>query len=323
MTTDVLDTFYLEHQDENGLLNDADMAQMLLLGREGDTAQADSGAPDATDAAAAAATETEPKPAEAVQPTDPKPVVLAKDGVHTIDFAVLEEARQKAQTLSAALAERDAEIAALRAAPGATQAPEAPTDGEPNDAELFGDYSDEAIKGAVKVLVQRGVAQATAAMQEQVNQALTPLQAKANETAWNDHLTAIYTAHKDAAEIAKSPAMESWLTAQPSFVQSQYRAVLEKGSAAQVVELFDAYKRENKVEPAKTGDTPAVAATKAREALAKAQNVRPTSLSEIPSGAKGPNDELAAMQEMSSMQMADELMKLPYDKIMRRLELMG
>ncbi|MCK9214944.1 MAG: hypothetical protein M0P52_10945 [Rhodoferax sp.] len=321
MKTDVLEKFYLEHAAD-GALSDADMVQMLTLGTEGDTAKADSGEPDATTAAPEAPT-TDTQPQEPAQPTDPKPVVLAKDGVHTIDFAVLEEARQKAQTLAAALAERDAEIAALKA-PAKAETPEQPTETEPDDKELFGDYSDEAIKGAVKTLVQRGVAQATAAMQEQMKQVLTPLEAKANKDAWNEHLTAIYTAHKDAQEIAKSPAMETWLTAQPSFVQAQYRAVLEMGSATQVIELFDAYKRDNKVAPAEdAANTAAAAATKAREALAKAQSVKPTSLSEIPSGAKGPSDELQAMQEMSSMQMADELMKLPYDKIMKRLELMG
>lgn len=320
MTTDVLDQFYLDHAVD-GVLSDADMAQMLTLGNEGDTAKADSGAPDATDAATET-TETGTQPQTAAQPTDPKPVVLAKDGVHTIDFAVLEEARQKAQTLATALAEREAEIAALKAAPKA-DAPAQTTEPEPDDKELFGDYSDESIKSAVKTLVQRGVAQATAAMQEQVKQALTPLEAKANKDAWNEHLTTIYSAHKDAQQIVNSPAMETWLAQQPSFVQTQYRAVLERGTAAQVVELFDAYKRENKVEQAPApGNTPAAAA-KAREALAKAQAVKPTSLSEIPSGTKGPSDELQAMQEMGSMQMAEELMKLPHDKIMKRLELMG
>jgi hypothetical protein len=40
--------------------------------------------------------------------------------------------------------------------------------------------------------------------------------------------------------------VQKWIAAQPKFLQPQYLAVLEKGSAAEVIELFTTYKEATK-----------------------------------------------------------------------------
>jgi len=89
---------------------------------------------------------------------------------------------------------------------------------------------------------------------------IAPVIQAANVSAEQAHYNSIFAAHADAVAIV--PDVEKWIAEQPKFLQPQYNAVLEKGSTAQVIELFDTYKKV-------TGTT--VPDTKATEAAVQAE----------------------------------------------------
>lgn len=73
---------------------------------------------------------------------------------------------------------------------------------------------------------------------------IAPVVESVNLTAEEKHFNTIYAAHADADAIV--PDVKKWIETQPKFLQPQYIAVLEKGSAAAVVELFTTYKEATK-----------------------------------------------------------------------------
>lgn len=322
MTTDVFEKFYLDHQDENGNLSPEHMAQMLSLTPEGDTGdKPDSGEPDATAKEPEAKPEPEtPKAEEPAQP-EPEPVVLAKDGVHTIPFEKLTEARTEAQKWAQVAREKEAELEAFKAQAQQTKPEPVAAEAKPekSDEDLFGDFSDAAIKKAVETLVEQRVAAVAAEMQANLEKALNPIQVQAQETALNKHYTAIYSAHPDADAVVQSDEMKAFLDKQPSFVRDQYQAVLERGSTEQVVELLDAFKKEVKAEPVAPAVKAEDVAAKAKETMAAAKPNKPVSLSDIPAGTAKPVDEAAAIREMSSTALVSKFAGMTPEQIMERM----
>jgi hypothetical protein len=76
----------------------------------------------------------------------------------------------------------------------------------------------------------------------QISQDFAPAIATAKVVAQNTHQAEILKGHADAFEIV--PKVEEWVNAQPDFLKSAYNAVLDKGSASQIVELFNIFKKE-------------------------------------------------------------------------------
>jgi hypothetical protein len=294
---DVFEQFYLDHQDADGNLTDAQMAQMLTLDQQGDTGTKlpETDVPDIDAAPAEAQSLPETLPVEATQP-QPEPVVLAKDGVHTIPFEKLEEARQQAQHWSRIAAEKDAEIARLTAD---VQAPTQPAEGEATpqgEAVTFGDYSDEAMTKGVQAVASAEVAKAVAAMQAKFEQVLAPLKEQEQTTALEAHFKALTDANPDHNQIVSGQPLQDWIEKQPSFVRDQYKTVFERGTAAQVIELVSTFKSQSGI-----GQTaPTSAAQKAKDAIASAKVVRPTSLTDIPAGSSAHHDEAEAIREMTN-----------------------
>jgi len=321
--------FYQAHQID-GQLTEAQMAQLLML-PEGDTSTTlESNEP-------AVASESKPtdtpvenaseKPAEAGQASDqpaaadddasPK-VLLAKDGVHTIPYEKLVEARQgeqhwKSQAEAAQAAAQAAQVqlqalqqaaeqrAASGTAPTATDsAVAAATAAIENgvDPSIFGDFSAEDLTKGIQKLVQMGVEQATASLRGELSQVVKPIQEDAATRAREAHFAVIYAAHPEADSIAESAELAAWMKAQPSFVRDSYERVLTHGTANQVVEMFTAFKdatRKPAAPPAPRVDV----AVAAQAAIANAKTSVPTSLSEIPAGSPAHHDEASAMLEMS------------------------
>lgn len=301
---DVFEKFYLDHQDADGNLTDAQTAQMLLLDpSQGDTgATPESDVPDIDAAPAEAKSPPETLPAEAAQP-DPEPVVLAKDGVHTIPFEKLEEARQQAQHWARVAAEKDAEIARLAAA--ATQAPTTPATEEATttpsvDEVTFGDYSDEDMKKGVLAVASAVVSKAVADLNTKLEQAIAPIKEQEQAAAMEAHFKALTDANPDHNEIVSGQALQDWIAKQPSFVRDHYKAVFEHGTAPQVIELVSTFKSQSGIGQTNPAATAASAAQKAKEVIANAANVRPTSLTDIPAGSAAHHDEAEAIREMSS-----------------------
>ena len=295
-------------------------------GGKGDTGTKpeDDGAPTTvSDAGSKAEEKNEPaQPAASNEPDPANAVILAKDGKHTIPYSKLEDSRRAEQiarqneqaALAAAKAAQD-ELAALRAqAEQRAAAGVAPTaadnasaivqkaleSGEADPA-IFGDFSEEAMAKGVATLVSQGLTQGFTALRQE----LAPITAQHQMSEVEKHYGAIYQAHPDADSVVESQELDSWINSKPSFVRDAYRAVLDpqgQGTAAQVIELFDTFKKETGATKAAPAPAPSVdpkAAAKA--AIAAAQPAVPTSLSDFPGGRAGPTsltDRMASMSEV-------------------------
>lgn len=297
----------------DGELSPAQMTQMMNL-PEGDTAKflAEGGEPDATsDAPAPAPAPADPAatPAPTPAPAGEEPkVILAKDGVHTIPFEKLEEARNSEKAAKAETARVLAELEALKAsntaAPAATPtSTPAPAPGE-QDGNIFGDYSDAALAKGIEKLVEQRVA-------EQVSAVLAPIEKQRQEAALSEHFTKILTAHPNMDSLLESKEFGDWVKAQPSFMHSGITAALKQGTADQVIEVFDSFTNAVKTPAPPASGAPAPASNnaamvdaraKAAKAIADAKNKPPSSLSEIP-GQAGALDESQALLEASTEQL--------------------
>lgn len=328
--------FFLEHA-VNGELTDAQMVQMMSL-PEGDTsALLEGGMPDATESAEATpdgeqgtTNEAENESATTPDPDPAKAVVLAKDGVHTIPYEKLAEAREGEKHWKAQAEAAAAELAALKQqAQQRADAGEAPTQTDAAvataqaaiaqgvDPAIFGDFSEEALAQGIQKLVDMRVQEQVSAA---LNQALAPIQQKQEADAATSHLSAIYKAHPDADSIAESKELADWIAAQPSFARAGYQAVLQQGTTAEVIEFFDTFKQATgKAAQQNTPEQSDVSAA-AKAALAKAKAQVPTSLSEIPAGSKAHHDEAEALMEMSDSNALNSFMGKSPEQIRALLE---
>lgn len=328
--------FFQEHA-VNGELTDAQMVQMMSL-PEGDTsALLESGMPDATESAEATpdgeqgtTNEAENESATTPEPEPEKAVVLAKDGVHTIPYEKLAEAREGEKHWKAQAEAAAAELAALRAqAQQRADAGEAPTQTDAAvataqaaiaqgvDPAIFGDFSEEALAQGIQKLVDMRVQEQVSAA---LNKALAPIQQKQQIDAVQSHMSAIYAAHPDADSIAESKELADWIEAQPSFARAGYQAVLQQGTTAEVIEFFDTFKQATgKAAQQNTPEQSDVSAA-AKAALAKAKAQVPTSLSEIPAGSKAHHDEAEALMEMSDSSALNSFMGKSPEQIRALLE---
>ena len=321
---DVFEKFYLDHQDADGNLTDAQTAQMLALDPsqgDTDTQLSEDGEPDTVAEQPEAKSPPETLPVEAAQP-EPEPVVLAKDGVHTIPFEKLEEARQQAQHWARVAAEKDAEIARLAAAVQAPTQPAAEETPEPTGEDvIFGDYSDEAMKKGVQAVAAAEIAKAVAAINAKFEPALAPIKEQAQNAALEAHFKALTDANPDHNEIVTGQPLQDWIEKQPSFVRDQYKVVFERGTADQVIELVSTFKSQSGIGQTAAASTAADVARKAKEAIANAKGVRPTSLTDIPAGSTAHHDEAEAVHQMTSNGLLAKFTGVSdHDKIMAQLD---
>lgn len=321
---DVFEKFYLDHQDADGNLTDAQTAQMLTLDPsqgDTDTQLSEDDEPDIVAEQPEAKSPPETLPAEAAQP-EPEPVVLAKDGVHTIPFEKLEEARQQAQHWARVAAEKDAEIARLAAAVQAPTQPAAEETTEPTGEDVtFGDYSDEAMKKGVQAVAAAEIAKAVAAINAKFEPALAPIKEQAQNAALEAHFKALTDANPDHNEIVTGQPLQDWIEKQPSFVRDQYKVVFERGTADQVIELVSTFKSQSGIGQTAAASTAADAARKAKEVIASAKVVRPTSLTDIPAGSTAHHDEAEAVHQMTSNGLLAKFTGVSdHDKIMAQLD---
>ena len=304
---------YFEANQVDGRLTDAQAMQLLTL-PEGDTAKADSDVPDVAAVTKPADTAATSQPTPATTPAEPaatdpaqaepaNQVILAKDGIHTIPFEKLTEARNAEQHWKSVAQQAQEQLEALTKAPPAAKAPAVDPAGDTQPAtgeDLFGDFSAEALQAGVEKVVAARVAVIAQDLEARFAAVVAPITEKAALTETDQHFAAIESKHPDFESVAQSQELASWIAKQPSFAQAGYNAVLQEGTAAQVVELLDTYKAATGklVPPPAAQDTAAVAAAQA--AIAKAQQKPPMSLTDIPSGSTVNPDPAQAMLEMSN-----------------------
>ena len=298
---------YFEENAVDGALPEEAMVK-LLTGDLGDTG--DSPAPEP---------EAEPATEQADDGSaEETPVVLAKDGKNTIPYEKLVEAREEAK---AARAEREAlmqEMESIKAMLADKQ--EAPRT-EQADTET-GPVADELqdLKDQLADLpeVIEFVERYTGSQLKQVEmlkaqiEALTaqiePIRKTEQTRVVEDHFRAITTAHADADMIVESPEFVEWKGKQPSFTQEAYDAVLERGTAQQVIELFSTFKDA-------TGWSKADATAGDTEAPRTVKVNTPKSLSDIPGGTAAPHDEAEALTQMSQTGRLQKMLNLDPSKI--------
>ena len=179
-------------------------------------------------------------------------VILAKDGKHTIPYDKLVEARNGEKEWKQKFDEAQQQLAQLQAdAQERKDNGQAPTtqDNQANiaqqaidqgvDPAIFGDFSEKDLAAGIQKLVN---SQVSTLVQQQLQTALAPIQQQQQVSVEQAHFNEIFTAHPDAESIVESKEFNDWKNAQPSFLKDAYETVLDKGSAAQVVELLGLYK---------------------------------------------------------------------------------
>jgi hypothetical protein len=341
---------FIDDSFNDGDWSPQDAARYLEMSMNGDTEQSESIDTPADTAADEQTTEPEDKDDTPTPETitdkpddnatsnedaeaDGEKVVLARDGVHTIPYEKLVEARERDRVSQEALAAANAELEVLRKQ-NQTPATVAPTQQEQDietaqaainagvNPDYFGDFSEEALTDGInKLIAERVQAQVAEQVSAQVAEALKPMQAREQESAAQAHMRTIYEAHKDADSVVESGEFESWKAQQPSYIQSALEDVLKQGTAEQVVELLSNYKQSTNstAEPAKADDKPVKPTAdelkaKAREAINNAAPTVPTSLSDIPGGHKGATNMNEQMDAMSGIELADEMMNWSPEK---------
>lgn len=327
-------TEFLQQHAQDGVMTPEQAAQFLELA-EGDTGTKlpdTSSVPSAAPADAVASTdpaaELEPSknagelpPPSDVQPDPANTVILAKDGKHTIPYSKLEEARQAEQAARAAAQAAQAELAALRAqAEQRAAAGVAPTAADNAsalvvqaletgdvDPAIFGDFSEGAMAKGIATLIKQGFVE--------LRQEIAPLKEQQQLSEAEKHYAAIYQAHPDADSVVESQELDSWIASKPSFVRDAYRAVLDpqgQGTAAQVIELFSAFKKETGATQAAAAPAPSVdPKAAARAAIAAAQPAVPASLSDFPGGRAGASSRMEALDALSPADLAEALEAMP------------
>jgi len=305
---------FFEKHAVDGQLTDEQMARFLT--GNGDTAIEE---PPALD--------PEPEVKEEEELKEEKPVILAKDGVHTIEYEKLVEAReeaklfkQEAESLKAALAEREALLENLKTAKaqdeetGTTEAMDALAASVEEDfpelLELMKFENSRTIKSLQNEMAE---------LKKQIAADLAPVVKNSNDQYVEKHFSQIRDAHKDFDAIMESPEITAWVDSHPAPVKAAYQAIIDSGTAKDVIDMVSAFKATQK--PATAGDTAEQIAKKAAAAEEKAKGkTAPKSLSDIPAGTAAHHDEADAMRSLSPKAMMEKFANKSSSEIMTMLD---
>jgi hypothetical protein len=300
--------YFFEHQEEFEALSKEDKTLLVTQGFvEGDTKVEDPAQAEDKPAEEEAAAPDAAAKEEVKDEVKDEPVVLTADGKHTIPFSELKSARDDADRLRQQVADQQKLLDSLQAAKDAdaeTGGTQAQDDVMASLKENFPELAD-ALGPIMQSMIDAGVNQRVSALEAKFKAELAPLQKSAEETAVEAHMNSIRAAHPDFETILEGDALNKWVETQPSIVRGAYQAVLDKGTAPQVIELFTAYKTatQAKPEPEQVQVDPKAAA---KEAVDKAKPRAPVSLSDVPAGSQAHHDEAEAILEMNPVNMMEK-----------------
>ncbi len=300
--------YFTNNPEEFDLLTE-DQKELVINGGDidqGDTeakAEESSATPDAT-------TETS---------ETPEPVLLAKDGVHTIPYSELVNERQKSAELAAFVESQNQLIEQLK---NAQAQDEGTGDTVNQDAVLaayegsFPEIADD-MKPFIQAMIDTGIKKGLEAFQQQVQTMVAPAVKVSENAALDAHFAQIDEAHPDREAIIED--VGKWIESRPAFIRDHYAQVFEKGSAAQVVELISEFKEATGYKPSQTPSVDDVRA-KAKQSIADAKPKAVTSLSDIPSGNPVAHDEAEAMLNMNPQQLQAKFANKSPEEIMRLMD---
>ena len=72
---------------------------------------------------------------------------------------------------------------------------------------------------------------------------LESIEEHTKEESSKEHFDKIKKAHEDYEKIYDSGALNTWIESQPKFLQPGLQVVIEEGTAEEIIEMFDAYKK--------------------------------------------------------------------------------
>jgi hypothetical protein len=130
----------------------------------------------------------------------------------------------------------------------------------------------EAMNARERVLLAKMENQFAAKLAELTSQfdtKLTPALTTAQNYATNQFMASVLQNHADAVTLL--PKVEEWITTQPSFLAKAYNAVLDSGTVAETVELYNLFKKETVIEAAAEPSPEEAIAQQDKEKRLKAQ----------------------------------------------------
>lgn len=158
----------------------------------------------------------------------------------------------------------DAPAASSTASVDSSQAQDGGTDPEPfklsdEQVKLLKTYEEEwpEVAKAAELRTQMAISQAVGALVTQLRQELTPVVQHYVKSQGSNHFGAIKAAHEDFD--ALKPQVKAWVAQQPAGLRAAYQQIATTGSAEDVIELFNTYKRTNGI-----GVTPKESSSDAR-----------------------------------------------------------
>ena len=300
-------SYFMEHPEEFDQLSDED--RMSLHIGESIEGEITGGSPAARIEASAEEGATDKTQTAAEE----APVVVAKDGKHTIPFEELQRARDEAKYWQA-----QAEEASRIAQQSQSEQPHNPTAAvdlkqlrrELREAMLLDDDAriDELEAQIDEEISRKAEAKAIQVLEQQA--------AQAEERAISATAESLIKTYPDLDHTKPGANLEAIAT-----VQALSAMYVNKGST-RAQALVDAVDRVAKLygmgEKAKADLPDEAAMAKAEKVIAQASAKAkvPSSLSSIPAAATPPADELQALSSMSVQQAQDKLMSMPREKIL-------
>jgi hypothetical protein len=252
-------------------------------------------------------------------PEAPPPVLLARDGKHTIPYDELVSAREQARQYEQLCRDQAAMIEALKTAPAAPQEPAA----EESPAETLKDLKLQFAEATI--LDEDGGKRAEEvwakieALQDGKTRSLITQEFEARDAQSRAQQAQELLDATVTKAIEVYPFLDSTKpTANQAAIAdiTRWRDSLVAEGKPMHVALAEAVQ---KFGPMYAPPPAASAAAQAEAAIASAKSKPPASMSSIPSSATPPADELQALSGMSVQSMQDKLMGMPPDKIMELL----
>lgn len=124
-------------------------------------------------------------------------------------------------------------------------------DADPELKEFFAEFP-ELEKPFTKLVEQRGAAIAQKIVQaeiEKIKPTLDTVSTNQQAEAERAHFAAIDAAHPDWRDSVQNGDLEKWIHEQPSIIRDRLTEVTQKGSASEVIELFDQFKKSSGSNP--------------------------------------------------------------------------
>lgn len=316
--------FLAAHADEDGEVSDEVMARALAGDfseeavkeeKTGDTEQAQ---PASGETPAPATGDAQPEKKEEQQP-----VILAKDGVHTIPFAELEKTREELRKSTEQITKLQADLQAqteIAQKINVAKEQDAGTGDTKAVDELLADLYEDYPSAKTLINQLLHTVETLREKNEQAEAAVSAQQAAvAAQQKFDEEVTALEARYK---EVTGTDAFWQWFDRQPSVI----RAAKDSGNPQAVADVVAMYiAGQEKSAPA--GDTakkPTPPKVDVKDAIERASKTDPSvrSLSDIPGGSNPATDEIGALAEMSPQAMSERFLAMDAATIRRTLNRM-